>query len=380
MTVQPNSPSGPLNPRPISPIQGPGPTSRPGGEEGRTEANETDRSGTAQDRQDQIRAQQRLRAARLGQQNAGQRGATPQDAGQTAERTAGRESTEGTQAADPSPTRPERARLQTARLSRARLANAQETQPRPPVAPAGDQVEISGGALTVEQARNRIARLQNFISEQLGQQPAATNDSAPSSPTPPAEPQVEPPVEPPAEAPAPGGDTNIDPFTGQPVPEGGFSIEQTLQRIARLLNYLADGGTIGSPLVPPTPTPEPAPELTPAADLFERAEVRLSTAPISLTPQVETPAQAPPVEDTQFPRADVSSQVSTDSLALSAGAAALLNATEQLQFRTQPESSSPLQRVLELRNEFESGTLNTAERIQRAADTLILSESDRIRV
>lgn len=358
MDVQRNSPGGSRNLRPTGPTQGP---ARSGGERGRSEQagdDGVDRTATPADRQARLAAL-RQRNARRAQQ--GSTGTQSQGSGQGVQES-------GTQE-EQGVSRSQKARITAIRMRRARVANAEGNQSteQTSATPAGDQVDLSGGGLTVDQARNRIARLQNFIANQLGQGPEATESTDEAVPPPPPEPPVETPVELP------------------PAQEEGKTIEQMLQRIARLISAFENGWVPGQPAAGDTPPPPPGPEGTPAPETAERAP----GAPTVASPVLQAPVNVtlPAFQSASdlaanaaaetFTRAGDSLSVSSNSLALSAGAAALSNAAEQLQ--SQSRAAATPERLNELRAAFEAGTLNTAELVERAANSLLSPETERAR-
>ncbi len=362
MDVQRNTPGGSSNLRPIDPTQGP---TRSGGERGRSEqagGESQDRATTSVDRQARLQAL-RQRNARRAQQDSS--GTQSQSSDSRDVQESGTQEEQGL-------TRSQRARITAIRTRRARLANAENAQntEQTPASPAGDQVDLSGGGLTVDQARNRIARLQNFIANQLGQSPEATESADETAPPPAPEPPAETPVELP------------------PAQEEGFTIEQMLLRIARLINAFENGFVPGQQSTgdtPAPPPPAPSPEATPNPGTAERASGTpvvaspILQAPVNVTLpgfQPTTDLEANPAAET-FSRAGDSLSVSSDSLVLSAGAAALTNAAEQLQSQTRAAASP--ERLDELRAAFEAGTLNTAELVERAADSLLSPEVERAR-
>ena len=358
MDVQRNTPGGSSNLRPTGPTQGP---TRSGGERGRPEqAGEdgADRTATPADRQARLAAL-RQRNARRAQQDSS--GTQSQGRDNQGVQDSGTQEEQGL-------TRSQRARITAIRTRRARLANAENAQntEQTPASPAGDQVDLSSGGLTVDQARNRIARLQNFIANQLGQGPEATESTDEAVPPPAPEPPAETPVELP------------------PAQEEGLSIEQMLQRIARLVNAFENGFVPGQQQ-PSSDTPPAGPEAAPTPDTLERAPGTPTVAsPILQAPINVTLPAFQPTNDLgvnlaaeTFSRAGDSLNVSSDSLVLSAGAAALSNAAEQLQSQARPPATP--ERLNELRAAFEAGTLNTAELVERAADSLLSTEIERSR-
>lgn len=330
MEVNRNDPGNIRDLRSLGPLAGQGRPTR--GQEGKDGAQDTgndrsDRVSSARDRRELFRTAKALRA-RLAAQG---QGASPERSD-----VAGNEATRG-----PSPER-----IQAIRLRRARIANANQSEPpaTPQTPPTqADRVDISNGGLTVDEARARIARLRNFISNQLG------------GPTNQPEVPAEPPAEPPTEQP--------------PAQEEGLSIDQMLQRIARLMNAFANGWEPGQG-VPGADQP-PATESTPQTSATAATD---QAALAEGTPTVEA-LGTPNVES--FERADQPVSVSGDSFVLSAGAAVLSNAIEQSGQAQSPAISS--ERLAALREAYQAGTLNTAEMVQRAADQLLTVESERLR-